>query len=66
MGNVTGLVGRTVAEVERDLILETLRHHFGNRTRAAAVLGISLRSLRNKLNDYAADGLAVPPPSARE
>ena len=66
MGNVIGLVGRTVAEVERDLILETLRHCFGNRTRAAAVLGISLRSLRNKLSDYAADGLVVPPPGARE
>ena len=66
MGNVIGLVGRTVAEVERDLILETLRHCFGNRTRAAAVIGISLRSLRNKLNDYAANGLAVPPPGARE
>jgi DNA-binding protein Fis len=66
MGNVIGLVGRTVAEVERDLILETLRHCFGNRTRAATLLGISLRSLRNKLNDYAADGLAVPPPGARE
>jgi two-component system, response regulator FlrC len=62
MGNVIGLVGRTVAEVERDLILETLRYCFGNRTRAAAVLGISLRTLRNKLNDYAAAGAIVPPP----
>jgi two-component system, response regulator FlrC len=62
MGNVIGLVGRTVAEVERDLILETLRHCFGNRTRAAAVLGISLRTLRNKLNDYAATGATVPRP----
>ncbi len=48
MGNVIGLVGRTVAEVERDLILETLRHCFGNRTRPPAVLGLSLRSLRHK------------------
>jgi len=62
MANVIGLVGRTVAEVERDLILETLRHCLGNRTRAAAVLGISIRTLRNKLNDYAADGFTVPPP----
>ena len=52
----------TVAEVERDLILETLRHCLGNRTRAAAVLGISIRTLRNKLNDYAAAGVAVPRP----
>ncbi len=57
-----GLVGRTVAEVERDLILETLKHCLGNRTHAANVLGISIRTLRNKLNEYAADGLPVPPP----
>ncbi len=62
MANLVGLVGRTVAEVERDLILETLRHCLGNRTRAAAVLGISIRTLRNKLNDYAAKGVAVPRP----
>ncbi len=62
MANVIGLVGCTVAEVERDLILETLKYCLGNRTRAAAVLGISIRTLRNKLNDYAAAGLAVPPP----
>ena len=64
VANLVGLVGRTVAEVERDLILETLRHCFGNRTRAATVLGISIRTLRNKLNDYAADGVAVPRPGA--
>ena len=57
MANVIGLVGRTVVEVERDLILETLRHCLGNRTRTAAVLGISIRTLRNKLNDYAAAGV---------
>jgi len=57
-----GLVGRTVAEVERDLILETLKHCLGNRTHAANVLGISIRTLRNKLNEYAADGVPVPPP----
>jgi DNA-binding NtrC family response regulator len=64
MANVIGLVGRTVAEVERDLILETLRHCLGNRTRTAAVLGISIRTLRNKLNDYAAAGVVVPRPGA--
>jgi DNA-binding NtrC family response regulator len=57
------LVGRTVAEVERDLILETLKHCFGNRTHAANILGISIRTLRNKLNEYAADGAPIPPPS---
>ena len=43
------LVGRTVAEVERDLILDTLQHCLGNRTHAANILGISIRTLRNKL-----------------
>ena len=54
------LVGRTVAEVERDLILETLKHCLGNRTHAANILGISIRTLRNKLNEYAADGSPIP------
>src|SRR5262245_14173113 len=56
------LVGRTVAEVERDLILETLKHCLGNRTHAANILGISIRTLRNKLNEYSDDGVPVPPP----
>ncbi len=60
------LVGRTVADVERDLILETLRHCLGNRTHAANILGISIRTLRNKLNEYAADGVRVPPSSHGE
>jgi DNA-binding NtrC family response regulator len=55
------LVGRTVAEVERDLILETLKHCLGNRTHAANILGISIRTLRNKLNEYAGDGVPIPP-----
>jgi DNA-binding NtrC family response regulator len=57
------LVGRTVADVERDLILETLKHCLGNRTHAANILGISIRTLRNKLNEYASDGVPVPPPN---
>ena len=60
------LVGRTVADVERDLILETLKHCLGNRTHAANILGISIRTLRNKLNEYAEGGVAVPPPNAGE
>jgi DNA-binding NtrC family response regulator len=57
-----GLVGRTVANVERDLILDTLDHCLGNRTHAAKILGISIRTLRNKLNEYADSGIAVPEP----
>ncbi|WP_425908061.1 sigma-54 interaction domain-containing protein [Nitrobacter sp. TKz-YC02] len=56
------LVGRTVANVERDLILETLKHCLGNRTHASNILGISIRTLRNKLNEYADDGVAITPP----
>ncbi len=48
------LIGRSMAEVERDLILGTLDHALGNRTHAAKILGISIRTLRNKLKDYAA------------
>src|SRR6188508_661074 len=55
------LVGRTVADVERDLILETLKHCLGNRTHAANILGISIRTLRNKLNEYADGGIPVTP-----
>ncbi len=57
------LVGRTVADVERDLILETLQHTLGNRTHAATILGISIRTLRNKLRQYGGEGLAIPPPA---
>jgi len=63
-GGVASLVGRRMEEVERDLIIETLGHTLGNRTHAATILGISIRALRNKLRDYAAQGVAVPPPAA--
>jgi DNA-binding NtrC family response regulator len=56
------LVGRTVADVERDLILETLNHCLGNRTHAANILGISIRTLRNKLKLYGGQNIAVPLP----
>jgi len=54
-------VGRTVADMERDLIIGTLEHCFGNRTHAANILGISIRTLRNKLKQYAGEGMKVPP-----
>ena len=63
-GGIAALVGRRMEEVERDLIIETLGHTLGNRTHAATILGISIRALRNKLRDYAAQGIAVPPPAA--
>lgn len=57
-------VGRTVADVERQLIIDTLDHCFGNRTHAANILGISIRTLRNKLKQYSDDGFAIPEPGA--
>lgn len=59
-GAMETLVGRTIADVERDMILNTLDHCLGNRTHAANILGISIRTLRNKLNQYKDDGVAVP------
>jgi DNA-binding NtrC family response regulator len=59
------LVGRTIADVERHLILDTLTSCFGNRTHAARILGISIRTLRNKLNEYMEAGIAVPEPGQR-
>ena len=57
------LVGMTVAEVERDLILNTLDHCIGNRTHAANILGISIRTLRNKLKQYSDEGVDIPMPN---
>jgi DNA-binding NtrC family response regulator len=55
-------VGQTVAEMEQTLIIETLEHCFGNRTHAANILGISIRTLRNKLKEYTEAGVPVPAP----
>jgi transcriptional regulator with GAF, ATPase, and Fis domain len=55
-------VGQTVAAVEQQLIIDTLSHCLGNRTHAANILGISIRTLRNKLKEYADSGVSVPPP----
>jgi DNA-binding NtrC family response regulator len=54
------LIGSTVGEVERELVLQTLGRCDGNRTRAARVLGVSVRTLRNKIRQYSADGIEVP------
>ncbi len=61
---VDGFVGRRIEEVEQALILGTLHSTAGNRTHAATILGISIRALRNKLRDYASQGVAVPAPLA--
>ncbi|KQT21170.1 MAG: helix-turn-helix domain-containing protein [Bradyrhizobium sp.] len=54
------LIGATVDEVERELVLQTLARCDGNRTRASRVLGLSVRTLRNKIRLYAASGIDVP------
>jgi DNA-binding NtrC family response regulator len=46
-------VGMTVAEVEKELIILTLEHTGQNRSRASEMLGISRRSLYNKMQRYA-------------
>lgn len=53
-------VGRTVANMERSLIIDTLKHTMGNRTTAANILGISIRTLRNKLKQYEEEGYSLP------
>ena len=42
----------TIYEMEKELIMQTLEEVNGNKTKAADSLGISIRTLRNKLNEY--------------
>jgi DNA-binding NtrC family response regulator len=49
-------VGTTVGEAERLLILKTLESTNNNKTRAAEILGISLKTLHNKLKEYGSSG----------
>jgi DNA-binding protein Fis len=62
---VRHLIGRTIAEVECELIIETLTDQRGSRTEAAKVLGISIRTLRNKIHEYDERGKIVPKPAAQ-
>ncbi len=47
--------GGTLADMEKEMILNTLDQTLGNRTHAAKILGISIRTLRNKLQQYNID-----------
>ena len=60
MPSITLPIGTSVAEAERALMLATLRHYNHHKERTAAVLGISLKTLYNRLKEYAAEG-AQPP-----
>ena len=55
---ITLPVGTTVHEAEKAMIFLTLAHTKNNKTRAAEILGISLKTLFNKLKEY---GPAAPP-----
>jgi len=55
------LVGLPIKDVERDLVLETLSNTHGNRTASARLLGVSIRTLRNKITEYSANGVDIPP-----
>jgi hypothetical protein len=57
---VRRLVGSPISVVERELILETLAHTHGNRTLSARLLGVSVRSIRNKISEYSAEGFHIP------
>jgi DNA-binding NtrC family response regulator len=52
-------VGRTMEEIEREAILRSLERTSGNRTQAAEMLGIGLRTLQRKIKQYKAEGFAV-------
>jgi len=65
-GAVEAIIGRTIADVEREMIVNTLDHCLGNRTHAANILGISIRTLRNKLNEYKDAGINIPAASGGE
>jgi DNA-binding NtrC family response regulator len=54
------LIGSTIEAIERELVLQTLARCEGNRTHAARVLGLSVRTMRNKIRQYATDGADIP------
>lgn len=58
-------IGIAIKDLEAQFILQTLKHHNGNRTHAARTLGISLRTLRNRINELTSRGFAVAPPAPR-
>jgi DNA-binding NtrC family response regulator len=51
---------KTLEEAERELILQSLERNNGNRAAAARELGITRRTLHNKINIYQSQGFAIP------
>jgi len=50
----------TLKEMEKTMIFDALRRVKGNRTQASKILGISVRTMRNKLQEYESEGEAIP------
>ena len=59
---IVQLIGHKLECIERAFILQTLRCKQGNRTLAAKTLGISIRSLRDRIRNYRYRGESVPEP----
>jgi DNA-binding NtrC family response regulator len=57
LGGTDGVV--PLQEMERRLIMQSLDQTSGNRTQASKLLGISVRTLRNKLNEYRKQGMEI-------
>jgi DNA-binding NtrC family response regulator len=62
VAHIVPMVGRTIEGVEKDLILATFVRCLGDKCKTATVLGISIRTLRNKLHDYERSGTRIPRP----
>ncbi len=60
--SITIPIGTSMAEAERQLILATLEHFNQQKERTAAALGVSLKTLYNRLKEYAADKVADATP----
>jgi two-component system response regulator FlrC len=62
LGTLVALpLGLALPDLERFWLLSTLAAVDGNRTRCALLLGVALRTVRNKLNEYRAQGFTIPP-----
>ncbi len=58
-GEVKNMVGKALADVEREAILQTLEHCEGDKTHAAIILGVSIRTLHIKLQQYMDEGASI-------
>jgi len=59
--SITIAIGTSMAEAERQLILATLEHFNQQKERTAAALGVSLKTLYNRLKEYSQDKADLTP-----